>query len=100
MPEVIHKYTFEPLQEVTRIKMPAGARVLTCQNQHGKICLWAQVNPDESLEKVERIFIIVGTGRAVKQPETHRMNYIATVQLRGGAFVAHIYEAVPIEYHH
>jgi hypothetical protein len=70
--------------------MPAGAKILSVQDQTGVICLWARVWT-EAKEKELRTFIIVGTGREFP-PSSRPPEYIASVQQDG--FVWHIFEQV------
>lgn len=65
-------------------EMPVGAAVLYVAMQDGKPTMWAEVNP--LLDKVERTFIIVGTGHPV-QPGA---SYVGSTI--DGPFVWHIYE--------
>ena len=69
------------------ISLPAGARVLTAQVQHGVIYLWAEVDTDETSEEL-REFVIHGTGDDMLD----HLHYIDTVQLDGGYLVFHVYE--------
>ncbi len=86
--KTIHKVVLE-LSAAQTIQLPICSRILTAQVQFpGDICLWYECDPEA--EKECRHFVIVGTGHKI--PDTHRLNYIATVQQ--GAFVWHIYEAL------
>jgi hypothetical protein len=67
------------------IEMPMHAEILTVQVQHGHVCLWAKVAP-ENVKKPRRIHI-VGTGHEVPKGA---FGYIGTVQQ--GVFVWHIFE--------
>lgn len=70
------------------IPMPAGARILTAQIQHGVLCLWAEVDTNE--KRVEgRNIEIFGTGH--EMPAGNR-TYIGTVQMMEGTLIWHIYE--------
>jgi len=84
------------------ISLPAGARVLTAQVQHGVIYLWAEVDTDETSEELREVdtddtdetseelreFVIHGTGDDMLD----HLHYIDTVQLDGGYLVFHVYE--------
>jgi len=84
----IHKYPLVAgVIDRQSISLPAGARVLTAQVQHGVICLWAEVDTDETSEEL-REFVIHGTGHDM----LNHLHYIDTVQLDGGYLVFHVYE--------
>lgn len=66
--------------------MPQGARILSVQDQRGRLCIWAQV--DDSKPKVARHFQIVDTGDP--RTDMHRLTFIGSVQQ--GPFVWHVFE--------
>jgi hypothetical protein len=86
MPRCVWKFPLE--HRHTIVLMPKGAKVLTVHEQHGKIGLWAEVDPYADHEKRE--FIRVPTGGNQDITDHHR--YIGTVFLEGGKLVWHIYE--------
>ena len=71
----------------TPVLMPEGAEVLHVATQKGEVCVWALVEP--SAPKVERRFVVVGTGHPVPP---HRGRFLGTVLLAGGSLVFHIWE--------
>lgn len=73
------------------VLMPVGARILTAQVQHGKICLWARVDPKASLQP--RVIVVVGTGWDGVDDGWH---YVSTVQMAGGDLVFHVFEVPSI----
>ncbi len=73
-----------PLNENPVINMQVGAKVLSFQEQHGELCLWAVVDPKANVEP--RKFKLVGIGH----PFDPDAKYIGTTQL--GAFVWHLFE--------
>lgn len=78
-----------PLEVVDRqtIEMPADARILSVQTQHGTPCLWAAVDPGR--ETVLRTILVVGTGHPHGElPES----FIGTFQLYAGDLVFHVFE--------
>ncbi len=85
--QTIWKFQFNTTDEVN-IKMPLGAEILTVQMQNGYPCLWAVVNPKNSL--VDRNFSIHGTGHPL--PMRGVGNYIGTYQQAEGALVWHLFE--------
>ena len=83
--KTIWKYPLVLGQRQT-ICIPKGFKILTVQEQHGVICLWAEVIPPSQLENV--IIKVVGTGHA---EVTDVDEYLGTVQTNSGLFVWHIY---------
>jgi hypothetical protein len=73
------------------IKMPPGAKVLTCREQDGNICLWVQVDP-MLLASEDRIFSYFGTGHPM--PENANLKYVGTAMLSGGGLVIHVFEVL------
>jgi hypothetical protein len=73
----------------TGIEMPADARVLCVQTQHGQPFIWALVRPDQP--KKLRHFLLVGTGY---QFDLRDVNYVGTFQLDDGNLVFHLFEYV------
>lgn len=69
------------------VQMPERAEILTLQIQHGKLCVWAMVDPQAKLET--RKFEIHGTGDNV--PDDSSL-YIGTYQERGGNLIWHVFE--------
>lgn len=69
--------------------IPAGAQLLTVQEQNGDPTIWVQVNPNAD-ELDTRKFKVVGTGHV----EIHGNDrYVGTAQT--GPFVWHVYEILP-----
>lgn len=66
--------------------MPAGAKILCSNMQHGTLTLWAEV--DDSLPQERRTFSTFGTGHLM--PDNVPLAFIATVF--DGPFVWHVYE--------
>lgn len=69
------------------VDMPKGSKVLSAQEQHGGVVLWAEVDPKADLERVHFDVITTGT----EMSEIVDRTFIDTVQLQGGAFILHIY---------
>lgn len=82
----IWKYPIE-LADFVIIEMPEGAEILTAQMQYGKLCLWALVDCEPELPKLNREIEIIGTGNSIIEAPRR---YIATVQQ--DIFVWHIFE--------
>lgn len=81
----IHKYTIEPVDQI-RVKMPAGAKILTVAGKSGEVFLWAQVDTERPMEA--RHFSVYGTGWEIDSEINEE--YIGTVFV--GALVFHVYE--------
>jgi hypothetical protein len=81
----IWKYVLKATDEQT-IDMPAGARMLSAQAQHGEMVLWALVNETARLKT--HTVQIIGTGNPIP---TNLGEYIDTVQLHGGALAFHVF---------
>lgn len=71
------------------ILLPKGSEILSCQFQHGMLCLWAEV--DHKACKETRIISIFGTGHPILEGS---FEYITTVQEAKGDLVWHIYERI------
>lgn len=83
--KTIWKWT---LKIETTIDMPAGAKLLAVQEQHGEPQLWALVDP--GADKHPRTFHVHGTGRDLPDEPGQ---YVGTFQMRGGSMVFHVFEA-------
>jgi len=73
------------------VLLPAGAKVLTAQEQHGVVCLWALCEPSAPL--VPRTINIHGTGHTVSDDAG---DYVSSFQMLGGSLVFHVF-VVPEE---
>ena len=67
------------------LAMPEGASILSIQEQHGRITLWAKCPPGDSVE--HRHFFIAGTGWDLPDGV---LIFLETVQIEG--LVWHIFE--------
>ena len=95
MKRTIWKYELELYGHQT-IEMPLGSHILTVQSQKGNLCIWALVDPDET-ETEERTIEIYTTGRMITYTDELHKQYIGTVQLDSGDFIAHIFEVHTFE---
>jgi hypothetical protein len=82
----IWKFSLDLVDRQT-VMMPRGAVVIAAQEQDGRICLWAIVDPKANL--TSRMFAIVGTGMPLPSQMGHLL-HLATVQL--DRFVWHVFE--------
>jgi hypothetical protein len=83
--KTIYKY---PMNENLRI--PRGGVILSVQAQHGKIMVWALVDPKLAPER--RRVVIRATGAEIRGPEGR---YISTFQMDDGLYVYHAFELSP-----
>ena len=83
----IWKYVIK-CKDAQSVELPKGAKILTLQMQYGLVCIWAEVDPDATLEDV--VLLTVGTSHSLP---LSRGKYIGTYQLEQGALVFHVYEA-------
>lgn len=84
MTEVICKYELE-IKEKQTIAMPSTPRILSIQEQGGKIVMWARVNIHAQKRNV--LFSMYGTGHTLPQDPGE---YVSSVQ--AGPFVWHIFK--------
>lgn len=85
----VYKYPLDAQPcKVVNVVMPAGARVLHVEMQHGQLCMWAMVDPGE-IQKAVRGFVVVGTGHAFK---TTGEVYINTIFMHDKGLVFHAFE--------
>lgn len=76
------------LGPVTTVEMPAGAEILTAQEKHGDVYLWALVDP--KAPKENRTFEVYGVGNPIYYDMGVTRKYIATAQVNG--CVLHVFE--------
>ena len=81
---VIYKY---PLVE-SFIKMKKGAQILHADIQHGRVCLWALVDPNAK-DVLREIGVLQTESRVDDAVEGH--NHIGTIL--DGSFVWHVFDA-------
>lgn len=86
----IWKYTLSPDQLIQI--MPNGAKVLYVAEQHGDICIWAEVNPANPPST--RTFEIYETGQPIHYDIGVNHKHLGSVKLTNSALIYHIYEAV------
>ena len=71
------------------VSIPQGAKLLHVAEQHGELCLWAHVDPSQSVE--DRGIAIIGTGH--NAPDPGQMDHVGSVLMHGGALVFHVFDA-------
>lgn len=93
--KTVWKYLLE-ITDRQEILMPYNAEILTIQEQHNILCLWAVLNtaPDPIFgeEKEKRIIEIIGTGNLIPELAIHetKRKYINTCIME--PFVWHVFE--------
>jgi hypothetical protein len=93
--KTIHKYPIE-VTDFQEVEMPMGAKILHVQSQPApygqpskeQLCLWAEVDPDNSL--VPRRIRVFGTGHDMEHE--HQLRYIGSTDMHNHALVWHVYE--------
>lgn len=83
--KTIWKYNLVVTDEQS-LNLPDKAVILSVQLQHGSLCLWAEVDTNNTLDR--RTILIYGTGHPMSECE---MRFINTVQFNSG-LVFHIFE--------
>ena len=86
--KTIWKFTLHPDNLI--MEMPLDAKILHVDEQHGSICLWAEVDDKQTREK--RVFEIFGTGHEMIEQMGISREYIGTAKMQGGMFIFHVYE--------
>ena len=83
--ETVYKYKINP--DVSGIRLPIGAEVLSVAFQGDEFCIWAKVNPD-MIETELRSFVTCGTGHLVPRG---KLKFIGTGHMDNG-LVFHAWE--------
>lgn len=86
----IYKYPLQ-VEGAQKIMMPSDAEILCVQVQNNQPCIWALVEPTNSLTPYR--FYIYGTGQPIKDERSYDA-YIGTFQLDNGALVFHVFKEV------
>lgn len=105
MNRVIHKYEV-PVTEnfmmpglhaglrIALVDMPYGAEIISTNNQHERLVLWAKVNSKETSMRRSRV-VMLATGAELTheaQADLDReYRFLDTVLFSGGSFVLHVF---------
>lgn len=81
----IFKYPLR-IVDVQKVELPAGAKILTAQDQNGTLTLWVEVETPR--KTATRTIEVIGTGNPISVMDNRL--YIGTVQMDG--LVWHVYE--------
>lgn len=72
----------------TVFKIPKGAWWLSIQLQHGVPVLWYKCDPEAPLED----FTVVGLVTGARFHDSHKLEFISTIQYVDGDFVVHYFK--------
>lgn len=86
----VWKFALEAAPDVQRIKMPAGARMLSAGEQGSSLCIWALVDPKQP--EVQRLIRIAGTGHPLSGTVDPGTAYIGRGTFAGGALQVHVFD--------
>ena len=84
----IYKYPLK-ITDIQTVRMPKGAKILSVQEQHGKVCVWALVDPDERI--VDKTILIIGTGNPIDDIDLDDYYFLNTVQSGGEPLIWHVF---------
>jgi len=70
---------------------PRGTTILSCENQHDQISLWALVDPEEEATE-QRTFIVRETGDELPAEELKELHFVRTVVTLSGTAVYHVFQ--------
>lgn len=90
--QTIYKYELD-LKSRQEIMIPKYSKILSAQNQNGKVCVWAVVNTSRDYELMPVSFYMTETGGNAET--TAYKKFLDTVQLNSGAYVVHVFYEVP-----
>ncbi|HZS14861.1 MAG TPA: hypothetical protein VFC09_09710 [Candidatus Dormibacteraeota bacterium] len=76
---------------VVEHRMPADAELLTVQEEHGSLVLWALVDPGAAGSEARR-FAVVGTGHDIAVRVGRHLGTVRAPALYGGSVVLHVFE--------
>lgn len=84
----VYKYVLVP-DDVIRVSMPSGARLLHFGEQDGQYCVWAEVDP--SAPQVVRMLRMAGTGHPIYESMSG-VPHVGTCISMGGRLVFHLFD--------
>ncbi len=91
----IYKYPLEIVGK-QQIYLPAGAEVLSVDNQNGTLCLWALVSPEK--DRTPYDITIIGTGKELSDEAVaglRAQNFYGTASMAGGQLIWHVFGTAP-----
>lgn len=76
------------------VEMPTGAEILSIENQHETLVVWAMVDPNATRME-QREFTLLATGATLLSDAARDLNvnflFMKTVLFSGGSFVLHVF---------
>ncbi|HEX8887097.1 MAG TPA: hypothetical protein VF797_21630 [Noviherbaspirillum sp.] len=81
----IHKYTL-PMGGWCAIQLPACSRLLSAEEQHGAVALYAEVDRTKAADGQLRMHMIMTGDLAPEGAE-----FLNTIMMAGGTYVVHVY---------
>jgi len=83
-----------PFESTFKLDLPEDARILCVQRDKKTSipCIWVLLETNDV--KVERQFILYGTGHSINT--NVEMKYIGTYQYQNGEFVGHLFERIKL----
>lgn len=99
MKKTIWKFPIEPVSGTPIVEtfMPPGSVILTAAAQGGQICVWAEVELEQSDDAEEVIFEVYGTGDLMMEENAEKRRYLGTAFLYDGAVVFHVYHVLSFD---
>ena len=83
--KAVWKYILD-VTDTQHVPMPRGAELLAVACQHGRLVLWARVEPTSAL--VNRFIYVCGTGN----PAPIAARFVGTAVMADGALVWHVFD--------
>jgi hypothetical protein len=87
----VWKYGIDVKAGLQEVEVPAGAQLLSVDDQSGVPTLWFLVDTDNV--KIPRKYILFGTGHEIPNDVLESLNHVGTINHYAG-FVWHIFEIV------
>lgn len=89
----IWKYEVQPTDRFSH-EIPRGFMFLDVQMQQGRPQLWALVDTEKPMERVD--FALVGTGNSYPDADEGEFWHVGSFQLHEGALVFHLFYRDPL----
>lgn len=90
MNTAVYKYSFPHLRDEATFEMSSASTVVHAGLQGDTVCIWAHVQTDDDSAKVNRRFILRGTGEPL--PTTGLYQHVGSFMINDGEFVFHVFE--------
>jgi len=93
MMRTVHKFNLGLGETV--IDLPLSAKLVHVGEQFGELKMWVETIPGEPT--FPRSFRVFGTGHPIDDLEGLQITHVGTAIMQGGAFLAHVYQAIPVD---